>query len=127
MNPHIRVEFRMEGEGHLVFVFYTDDPLFHNREHFHAVPHRCDIRRTDKRHRHCSNARNRCFCVEAAQLAAVGIPPDAHRNRAELLFRLSLDLSFDLFGQKNRTGTGRENRHTVFNLAFHGIEHAKLL
>ena len=38
MNPHIRVEFRVEGEGHLVFVFYTDDPLFHNREHFHAIP-----------------------------------------------------------------------------------------
>ena len=66
MNPHIRVEFRVEGEGHLVFLFYTDDPLFHNREHFHAVPHRCDIRRTDKRHRHCSDACNLCFCVEAA-------------------------------------------------------------
>ena len=35
MNPHIRVELRMEGEGHLVFVFYTDDPLFHNLSLIH--------------------------------------------------------------------------------------------
>ena len=38
MNPHIRVEFWMEGEGHLVFIFYTDNPLFHNREHFQRSP-----------------------------------------------------------------------------------------
>ena len=66
MNPHIRVEFRVEGEGHLVFVFYTDDPLFHNREHLHAIHNRCNIRRTDKRHRHSSDARNLCFSLEDA-------------------------------------------------------------
>ena len=51
MNPHIRVEFRVEGEGHLVFIFHADDPVFHNRKHIHAVLHGRNIWRPDKRHR----------------------------------------------------------------------------
>ena len=75
----ILIQFRMECEGELVFIFYGYDSVFYCCEYLYAaVSCFCYIRGTDEGHRDFSDSLQTGFCMEAAELSSVGIALHGH-------------------------------------------------
>ena len=122
MDPGVFIQFRMKGESQLIFVLHADDPVFYRSQNLCIFIDVRYIRRTDKSHGNFAQRSNSFFRVETSQLSSIGIPADAHGNGAEM----TAVLSFDFRRQKDQSGTGSQDGHSVFNSFFQGLKHIKL-
>ena len=121
MDPGVFIQFRMKRKSQLIIVLYANDPVFDRSQNPCITVDVRYIRRTDKSHGDFAHRFNRFFCMEASQLSSIGISADTHGNGAEM----TAVLSFDFRRQKDQSGTGSQDGHSVFNSFFQGFKHLK--
>ena len=122
MDPGVFIQFRMKGESQLIIVLYADDPVFYRSQNLCIFIDVRYIRRTDKSHGNFAQRSNSFFRMKASKLSSVGISAHTHGNGA----KMTVVLSFNLRSQKDQSGAGSQNGHSVFDSFFQGLKHIKL-
>ena len=122
MDPGVFIQFRMKRKSQLIIVLYANDPVFDRSQNPCIIVDVRHIRRTDKGHGNFAHRFNRFFRMKASKLSSVGISAHTHGNGA----KMTAVLSFDLRSQKDQSGTGSQNGHSVFDSFFQGLKHIKL-
>ena len=117
MNAGIRSQFRMKGEGGLVFVSHGDDASFYFRKDIDRWVGRGDVGGTDEIHAEGTDSPDFCPGDEASQLPSVGVSFHGHRKGPEA----GVFIIGKFPGEKDHAGAGGQCGQAFFDLLFQGI------
>lgn len=121
MQSHIVPDFRMEGQGQLIFIMHGCHMAVRLGEDFDFGADFFDIGRADEVLTHRADMADVGFRDEAAELAAVGIAA----NRDGQGLKASPCVVAQMLREQDEPCTGREHGHAAVKPRFDGLIHAR--